>query len=110
MLPFEALTQSKVYCEIFSSMESTISNPDFNIEEEELKRTKHRKTKTRDPESDLKPEMIRWRSESEQRNYSTMLVEAEHQVRHNSSSSPSSAKVSSASSIGQHREIRDAAN
>ena len=47
-----------------------ISNPDFNgvynLKEEELKRTKHRKTETRDPELDLKPEMIRWRSELEQ--------------------------------------------
>ncbi|KAK7845444.1 hypothetical protein CFP56_043354 [Quercus suber] len=39
-------------------MESTISNPDFSIEEEELKRTKHRKTETRDLESDPKPETI----------------------------------------------------
>ena len=80
-------------------MESAISNPDFNIEEEELKRTKRRKTETRDPESDPKPETIRWRSESEQRNYSTKLVEALRQVRRNSSSS-----------VGRHREIRDAAN
>lgn len=89
-------------------MESAISNPDFNIEEEELKRTKRRKTEARDPESDPKPETIRWRSESEQRNYSTKLVEALRQVRRNSSSSssPSSAKLS----VGRHREIRDAAN
>ncbi|KAM3752421.1 hypothetical protein ACB098_03G017200 [Castanea mollissima] len=86
-------------------MESAISNPDFNVEEEELKRTKRRKTETRDPESDPKPETIKWRSESEQRNYSTKLVEALRQVRRNSSSSPSSAKL-----VGRHREIRDAAN
>nr|POE59836.1 hypothetical protein CFP56_67278 [Quercus suber] len=84
-------------------MESTISNPNFNIEEEELKRTKRRKTKTRDPESDPKPEMIKWRSESKQRNYSTKLVEALRQVRCNSSSSSSSAKLSSSSSVGRHR-------
>ena len=95
---------------LFSSMESTISNPDFNIEEEELKQMKRRKTETRDSESDPKPEMIRWRSESKQRNYSTKLVEAFRQVRCNSSSSPSSAKLSSSSSIGRHREIRDAVN
>ena len=47
-------------------MESMISNPDFNIEEEELKRTKRRKTEMRDPESDPKPKTIKWRSESEQ--------------------------------------------
>uniref|UniRef100_A0A7N2LX35 CN hydrolase domain-containing protein n=1 Tax=Quercus lobata TaxID=97700 RepID=A0A7N2LX35_QUELO len=37
-------------------------------------------------------------------------VEALRQVRHNSSSLPSSAKLSSSSSVGRHREIRDAAN
>ena len=47
-------------------MESTISNLDFNIEEEELKLMKHRKTETRDPESDLKLETIIWRFESKQ--------------------------------------------
>ena len=47
-------------------MESTISNLDFNIEEEELKRTKRRKIETRDLQSYPKPEMIRWRSKLEQ--------------------------------------------
>ena len=96
---------------LFSSMESTISNPDFNIEEEELKRMKRRKTETRDSESDPKPEMIRWRSESKQRNYSTKLVEAFRQVCCNSSSSLPSAKLSSSSSfVGRHCEIRDTVN
>ncbi|KAK9987698.1 hypothetical protein SO802_027937 [Lithocarpus litseifolius] len=88
-------------------MKSTISNPDFNIEEEELKPTKRRKTEMQDPESDPKPEKIRWRSKSEQRNYSTKLVEALRQVCRNSSSSSSSTKLSS---VGRHREIRDAVN
>nr|POE73824.1 hypothetical protein CFP56_26804 [Quercus suber] len=46
----------------------------------------------------------------EQRNYSTKLVEALHQVRRNSSSTPSSAKLSSSSFVGQHHYIRDAVN
>ena len=91
-------------------MESTISNLDFNIEEEELKRTKRRKIETRDLELDPKLETIRWRSESEQRNYSTELVEAFRQVCCNSSSSLLSAKLSSSSSAGRHREIQDAVN
>ena len=72
---------------------------------------KRRKTETRDSESDPKPEMIRWRSESKQRNYSTKLVEAFRQVCCNSSSSLPSAKLSSSSSfVGRHCEIRDAVN
>ncbi|KAK7809595.1 hypothetical protein CFP56_018358, partial [Quercus suber] len=80
-------------------------NPNFNIEQEELKRTKRRKTETRDPKSDPKPETIKWRSELEQRNYSTKLVEAFRQVRRNSSISLSSAKLSSSSSVVRHRKI-----
>ena len=80
---------------LFSSMESMILNLDFNIEEEELKQMERRKTKMQDLKLGPKPETIRWRFELEQRNYSTKLVEALCQVRCNSSSLPSSAKLSS---------------
>ncbi|GMY22023.1 transcription factor bHLH149-like [Fagus crenata] len=82
-------------------MDASITNLDFTIEEESNPK---KRRKTGDDIIDPKPEttMIRWRSESEQRNYSTKLVEALRQVRRNSSPS---VKVSSSS-----REIRDAAD
>ena len=101
---------SRYIVKLFSSMESMILNLDFNIEEEELKQMERRKTKTQDLKLGPKPETIRWRFELEQRNYSTKLVEALCQVRCNSSSLLSSAKLSSSSSEGWHREIRDVAN
>ncbi|KAG2695806.1 hypothetical protein I3843_07G030200 [Carya illinoinensis] len=77
-------------------MASSISETNF----EESKRIKRRKTgdELRDPDT---IDHTRWRSESEQRIYSTKLVEAIRQVRRNSS--PEN-KVSSG------RDIRDAAD
>ena len=95
--------ESEVYCEIFFFNGVYNLKPGFQhrrrrVEVNEAQKNRDARSgirsKTRDDQMEIR---IR-----------AKLVKALCQVRRNSSSSPSLAKLSSSSSVGRHRKIRDA--